>query len=154
MQSRIKFKWNKYCVLTAASADNVDANSKIINVSIKDTKLYVPVVTLSAKDNQKLTKLLSKGSERSVYWNEFKTKNENKNIANEYRYFFESNFVGVNRLFVSVSANQDVDSKRLKTQRYYLPRDIIKSYNAIINGKNFYNQAIDSDIKRYELTIG
>ena len=35
---------------------------------IKDTKLFVPVVTLSAKDNQKLSKLLSKGLERSAYW--------------------------------------------------------------------------------------
>ena len=36
----------------------------------KTQKLYVPVVTLSAKDNQKLSKLLSKGFERSVYWDE------------------------------------------------------------------------------------
>ena len=26
----------------------------------------------------------------------------------------------------------------------------IKNYNAIINGKKFYDQAIDSDIKRYK----
>ena len=31
-----------------------------------------------------------------------------------------------------------------------LPKGIIKNYNIIINGKNFYDQAIDSDIKRYE----
>ena len=59
---------------------------------LKDTKLYVPVVTLSAKDNQKLSKLLSKGSERSVYWNEYKTKSDNKDIVNECRYFLELNF--------------------------------------------------------------
>ena len=35
--------------------------------TIKYTKLYVAVVTLSARDNQKLSKLLSKGFERSVY---------------------------------------------------------------------------------------
>ena len=34
--------------------------------------------------------------------------------------------------------------------KYYVPKDIIKSYNVVINGKNFYDQAIDSDIKRYE----
>ena len=62
---------------------------------MKDTKLYMPVVTLSARGNQKLSKLLSKGSERSVYWNEYKTKFENKNTTNEIRYFFESNLVGV-----------------------------------------------------------
>ena len=26
----------------------------------------------------------------------------------------------------------------------------MKNYNVIINGKNFYDQPIDSDIKRYE----
>ena len=40
----------------------------------------------------------------------------NKNTANEYRYFLESNFVGVHRLFVLVYSTQDVNSKRIKTQ--------------------------------------
>ena len=37
-----------------------------------------------------------------------------------------------------------------KARRYYLPKDVIKNYNVIIKGKNFYDQPIDSDIKRYE----
>ena len=45
--------------------------------TIKDTKLFVPVVILSARDNRKLSKILSKGFERSIYWNECKTKSEN-----------------------------------------------------------------------------
>ena len=44
--------------------DNDDANSNNIILTIKDIKSYAPVVTLSAKDNQKLSKLLSKGFER------------------------------------------------------------------------------------------
>ena len=85
--------------------------------TIKNTKLYVPAVTLSAKVNQKLSKLFSKEFERSVYWNEYKTKSENKNMTNEYRYFLKSNFVEVNRLFVLVYSNQLNDSKRFKTRR-------------------------------------
>ena len=60
-------KWGNHCVLSAAGADNVAANSNRIIFTIKDTKLYVPVVTLSIKDNQKLSELLTKGFERSVY---------------------------------------------------------------------------------------
>ena len=45
--------------------NNDDANNIIF--TIKDTRLYVPVVILSARDNQKLSKLLSKGFERSIY---------------------------------------------------------------------------------------
>ena len=46
--------------------------------------------------------------------------------------------------------NGDNEIKWFKIRRYYLPKGIIKGYNVIINGKNFYDQAIDSDIKRYE----
>ena len=70
-------------------------------------------------------------------------------MTNEYRYFLESSFVEVNRLFVLVYSSQDANSKRNKTQRYYLAKGIIKNYN-VINGKSFYDQAIDPDIKRYE----
>ena len=66
------------------------------------------------------------------------------------RYFLESKFVGDNRLFVLVYANKDHNSNRFKAKRYYLPKVIIKNYNVIINRKNFYDQAIDSDIKRCE----
>ena len=79
---------------------------------------------------------LRKGFESSIYWNEFKTKSENKNTTNEYRYFLESDFVEVNRLFVLVYSNQNDNDKRFKNQRYYLPKGCIDNYNVIINGKN------------------
>ena len=82
----------------------------IIFFTIKDTKLRVPVVTLIAKNNKKLLKHLSKRFERSVYWNEYKTKRDNKNTTNEFRHFFESNFVGVNRLVILVYS--DLDDQR------------------------------------------
>ena len=40
-------------------------------------------------------------------------------MTNEYRYFIESNFAGVIILFILVYSNQDTNSKRFKTQRYY-----------------------------------
>ena len=60
--------------MSAAEADNANANYNNIIFTIKDKKLLVPIVTLSAKVNQKLSKLTSKVLERSVYWNRFKTK--------------------------------------------------------------------------------
>ena len=65
-------------------------------------------------------------------------------------YFLESYFVGVNRLFLLVYSNEDVASKTFKSKKYYLPKGIINNYNTIIIGKNFYDQPIDSDIKRCE----
>ena len=68
--------------MSAAGAGNNDTNSNDIIFTIKYTKWFVPVVTLLAKYNQKLSKLLGKRFERSVYWNEYKTKSENKNTTN------------------------------------------------------------------------
>ena len=64
---------NNYCVLFATVNDKVnhnDDNGKKGIFTIKDTKFYVPLVTLSARDNHKLLKFLSKRFEKSVYWNE------------------------------------------------------------------------------------
>ena len=61
-KGRIILKQTKHCILaTADGADNNHANSNNITFVIKDTKSYVLVVILSAKDNQKLSKLVSKG---------------------------------------------------------------------------------------------
>ena len=122
----------------------------IIFFAIKYTKLYVPVVFLSARDNQKSSKLLSKGFERSVYSNEHKTKSDNKNVTNRFRFFLQSNFVAVNRLFVLVYSIKNAASRRFKAKRYYLPKGVIDNYNVFINGKYLYDQVIDLDIKRYE----
>ena len=56
----------------------------------------------------------------------------------------------VNRLFVLVYPNRNNDLKRSKAKTYYLPKLIIKNYNVIIYGKNFSDQPVNSDIKRYE----
>ena len=57
----LKLKWTKYCVLSANCIDKNDASFNNTNFTIKDTKLYASTVTLSAKNNLKLIKLLSKG---------------------------------------------------------------------------------------------
>ena len=34
-------------------------------------------------------------------------------------------------------------------QKYYLPRISLNKYNVIIDGRNFYNDPIESDIQKY-----
>ena len=61
----LKRKWKNYYVLSAVGADNVNDNVNGNNIifTIKDTQLNVPVVTLQARDNEKLSKLFIKGFE-------------------------------------------------------------------------------------------
>ena len=77
------------------------------------------------RDNKKLSKLLSKGFERSVYWKEYKTKRDDKNTTNEFRYVLKSNFVGVNRLFVLVYLNRNINVKRFNSRIYCLPEGLL-----------------------------
>ena len=54
------------------------------------------------------------------------------------------------RLPILVYANQYANAKRYNYQKYYLSTSIIENYNTIINGINFYEQAIESDLKPYK----
>ena len=120
----LKPRWMKHCVLASAGVENDVADSNNIIFTIKDTKLNAPVATLSAKENQELLILSSIVFERSVNWNKYKTKSENKNTTNKYRYFLKSKFVGVNRLPVLFYLNRDNDimiqtSEILLSKIYY-----------------------------------
>ena len=52
--------------------------------AIIDTKPYVPIVTLSAEDNVKLSKLLDEGFKKPIYWNQYKVIPDKTYAANEY----------------------------------------------------------------------
>ena len=60
----LSLTWDPNCVLS----NLVGAYT----FTITDAKYYVPIVTLSTEDNAKLSKLLSEGFKRSVYWNKCK----------------------------------------------------------------------------------
>ena len=49
----LKLKWPNDCVLCAGGTDNANDRSYDIIFTVKDTKLYLPFVTLSARHNQK-----------------------------------------------------------------------------------------------------
>ena len=70
----LELNWNNDSVMygadTCASGDNANDIQTIFKIT--STKLYVPIVTLSTKDNVNLTKQLNEGFKRSVYWNEYK----------------------------------------------------------------------------------
>ena len=84
--------WKKECVLSTGVGEAV--------FIINDTKLYIPVVTLSKEDNKDFIEQQNKGFHRSIYWNEYKTKEINENAdANVFRYInLDPSFHGANRL--------------------------------------------------------
>ena len=133
---------NPNCVLSNLVGDST--------FTITDAKLYVPIVTLSAEDNAKLSKLLREGFKRSVYWNKYIII---PNYQNDYiRELLDSSYQGVKRLFVlaynNTGGNNQVSVDSYK--KYFLPRVKIENYNIEIDGRNFYDQPINDSIKQYD----
>ena len=82
--------WSSTCVITnSTSAGRFD---------ITDTKLYVPVITLSTQDNYKLLQQLKSGFKRVINWNKYLSKPELLAQNPNLNYFVEPSFQGVNRL--------------------------------------------------------
>ena len=106
---------------------------------------------MSKEDYKDFIEQQNKGFQRSIYWNEYKTKEQEENATvNVFKYInLDPPFQCVNRLFVmaySTEANQPTRDGRRK---YYLPRIDLKKYNVIIDGRNFYDNPIESDIEKY-----
>ena len=124
--------------------------------AITDSKLLVPIGTLSTKDSVNLTKQLNEGFKRSVYWNSYETKpakviEQGKNIYE----LLNASFQGVKRLFVlayfiAAGNNADQEAGIKNNKKYFLPRGEIKNYNVLIDGRNFYDQPINYIIKQYD----
>ena len=62
--------WSKDCVITNSTGEG--------KFAITDTKLYVPVVTLSTQDNTKLLQQLKFGFKRTNTWNKYQSKHMHK----------------------------------------------------------------------------
>ena len=143
----LEFNWIEDCILPSAG------NSA--KFEITDAKLHVPIVTLSTKDSVNLTKQLTEGFKRSVYWNSYQAKPEMviEKGKNLYK-LLNASFQGVRRLFVLVyvvAASAANDEAGIKDNRkYFLPWGEINNYNVLIDGRNFYDQPITDLIKQYD----
>ena len=128
---KLNLTWKKECVLSAGAGVAV--------FIINDTKLYVPVVALSKEDNKDFIKQQNKGFQRSIYWNEYKTKEINEDAnANMFKYInLDHSFQGVNRLFVMGYNRVEGQPTRNGQRKHYLPRISVNKYNVIIDGRNF-----------------
>ena len=134
--------WSSTCVLISTNVQNQNAI-----FAITDTKLYVPVVTLSTQQNTKFFQQLKSGFKSVINWNKYLSKPELLAQNPNLNHLVEPSFQGVNRLFVLAFENDD---HRISTKRYNLPTVEIKDYNIMINGKNVFDQPIKNNKITYE----
>ena len=155
--------WFKNCVLIdklTRDAD-YDADPRVSEINnpenavfqITDTKLYVPVVTLSKENNIKLLEQLKSGFKRTIKWNKYRSQITIQPQNNNLNYLIDPKFPNVNRLFVlSFPRNNNTDS-RYSYSNYCVPKDKISDFNVLIDGKSFFDLSVKSEAEAYEKII-
>ena len=140
--------WSEKCVLTdittqtarAAQGDSrasekIDAPKNAV-FKITNTKLYVAVVTLSAKDDNNFLEQLKSGFKRTIKWNKYRSEMTNQTKTNNLNYLIDPTLNKVSRLFVLSSENEE---DRTSFSKYYAPKVEIKDFNVLIDGKSFFD---------------
>ena len=140
----------------AAQGDNptrerIDAPTSA-TFKITDTKLHVPVATLSTKDDNNFLEQLKSGFKRTIKWNKYRSEMTNQTKTNHLNYLIDPTFTKVNRLFVLSFENEDI----ISFLKYYLPKVEIKDSNVLIDGKSFFDVPVKNKAEAYEkiMSIG
>ena len=139
---KLVFSLNGLEILVAGTVANQNPSFQI-----KDTKLYVLVVTLSTQENIKLLKQLESGFKRTINWNKYLAKTTSQAQNGYLDFLIYPSFQGVNRLFVL--SFEDYDDRESHEQ-YYLPNVEIKDYNVVMDERNFIDKPIKNDLKTYD----
>ena len=131
--------WSKECVITSSTGEG--------KFAITETKLYVTIVTLSTKDNEKLLQQLKSGFKKTICWNKYESSIKTFAQNRYLNYLINPSFQVVNRLFVLSFENENDRTSHLT---YYLPKVEIKDCNVMIDGRYLFDQPINSLSKTYE----
>ena len=121
---------------SARPAINAPTNARF---QITDTKLYVPVVTLSTENDKKLLEQLRTGFKRTIKWNKYRSEMTNQTKNNNLNYLIDPTFTKVNRLFVLSFENEN---DRTSFSKYYVPNLQIEDFDVLIDGKLFFGMPI------------
>ena len=146
--------WYKECVLVGRafrSPPAAEINSATdARFEITDCNLYVPVVTLSAENGNKLLEQLKSVFRRSMKWNKYMSQMSNQNKNNDLNHLIDPTFSNVNRLFVLSFENED---DRTSYYKYYEPSVEIKYYKVLFGGNAFFELPIKNIEETYEKII-
>ena len=108
---------------------------------------YVVVVALSTKDNAKLLQQLKSGFKRKNNKNKYQSKVMMQETKPYSDYLIDLRFQGVNRLFILSFEN---NGHRTGYWQCFLPTVEIKGYNIMIDGRNFFDQPVKSNLRTSE----
>ena len=112
--------------------------------------MYVPVVTLSDENDNKLLEQLKAGFRRTIKWNKYRSEISNQTKNNNLNYLIDPTFTNANRLFVLSFENED---HRTSFSKYYVPKVEIKDFNVLIDAEPFFEIPLKNKEEAYEQII-
>ena len=124
-----------------------------LEFKITDTKLYVPVVTLSKENDTKLLEQLKSGFKRTIKWNKYRSQMTIQPQNNNLNYLIDPTFTNVNRLFVLPFTRNNTGDNRYSFSDYYVPNVEIKDFNVLIDEKSFFDLPVKNEEEAYEKTM-
>ena len=128
-------------------------NPKNAIFQITDTKLYVPVVTLSKENDIKLLEQLKTGFKRTITWKKYRSEMTIQLQNNNLNYLIDPTFTNVNRFFVLSFPRTSAGDDRGSFSDYYVPNVEIKDFNVLIDGKSFFDLPVKNEEAAYEKII-
>ena len=87
--------------------------------------MYVPVVTLSTKDDNNFLEQLKSGFRTTIKWNKCRSKVTNQTKTNHLNHLINPTFTKVNRLFVLSFENEE---DRTSFSKFYVPKVKTKDF--------------------------
>ena len=136
--------WSKECAITSMEIKVItntrrDTSPTNATFEIKDTKLYVPVITLSTEIDKTFLEKLRAGFKRTIKWNKYRSEMTSQTQNNNLNYLIDPTFTKFNRLFMLSSENEN---DRISFLKYYVPDVQIKDFNVLNDGKTFFDMPI------------
>ena len=110
-----------------------------LEFKITDTKLYVPVVTLSKENDIKLLEQLRARFKRTIKWNKCRSQMTIQPQNNNLNFLINPTFTNVNRLFVLSFARTNVGDNRESFSDCYVPNAEVKDFNFLIDKKSVFD---------------
>ena len=140
----------KNCVLIdkLTREANYGANPRVSEINnpenaiyqITDTKLYIPVVTLSKTD-------------RTIKWNKYRSQMTIQRQNNNLNYLIVPTFMNVNRLFVLTFPTNNNTNSRYSFSNDYVPKVKINDLNVLIDRISFFDLPVKNEEEAYEKII-
>ena len=124
-----------------------------LKFEITDTKLYVPIVTLSKENDIKLLEQLKLGFKRTIKWKKYRSQITVQPQNDNLNYLIDPTFTNVNRLFVLLFARNVLGDNRDSISNYHVPNVKIKDFHVLIDGKSFFDLQVKNEEEAYEKII-